>query len=255
MKIPAFVPADLRTLLRFVPARGWDAIDWAPLLSSLQTLSVRFVTGRGVAGLRRQLAAKTPEIQLVSLLHRVERLPKLVDPERRQAAGDAILQLYFRQWLSAEGLFIDLRPDRFGLDENNTLHFAPNGLWLRLRPEFRNGMANLYRAFYGDDEAALDDALAQLGMLRDDLPDSARRELKQLLRAHFGHIEDSNQRFAIDPFKASFDELFDFFLRHDYRLHADFVIVGFYLITLYLTLEQTGQPHDVRRICTEALSG
>jgi hypothetical protein len=116
-------------------------------------------------------------------------------------------------------------------------------------------MVNLYSAFYGSDETALDQALEQLGMLRNDLPESARQELKDLLRAHFGNAAEGRQQFAIEPFKASFDELFDFFLRHGYRLHADFVVVGFYLITLYLTLEQTGQSHDVRGICMAALRG
>ena len=69
---------------------------------------------------------------------------------------------------------------------------------------------------------------------------------------NFG-ISQSRQRFAIDSFKASFDELFDFFLAHDYTLHSDFVWVGFYLITLYLTLEEGGQAHDVRAICEEVL--
>jgi hypothetical protein len=31
------------------------------------------------------------------------------------------------------------------------------------------------------------------------------------------------------------------------------VFVGFYLITLYLSLEQLDQPHDVRAICAAQL--
>ena len=51
----------------------------------------------------------------------------------------------------------------------------------------------------------------------------------------------------------SFDELFAFFVSHQYKLHSDFVFVGFYLITLYLTLEQLGQSHNVRKICADVL--
>ena len=61
------------------------------------------------------------------------------------------------------------------------------------------------------------------------------------------------QGFSIDAFKASFDDLFEFFIENDYKLHSDFVWVGFYLITLYLTLQQGGQAHDVRKICSEIL--
>jgi hypothetical protein len=113
-------------------------------------------------------------------------------------------------------------------------------------------MVALYRSFYSDDDGAFDAALRQMGMLRPGLGKRAERELKALLQAHFG-IDQRAQRFSIDRFKASFDELFEFFIEHDYKLGSDFVFVGFYLITLYLTLEQGGQAHDVRRICSEVL--
>jgi hypothetical protein len=76
-----------------------------------------------------------------------------------------------------------------------------------------------------------------MGMLRGDLSPTAEQELKALLFQHFG-IDQRSQQFSSDEFKASFDELFAFFVAHDYKLHSDFVFVGFYLITLYLTLEQ-----------------
>ena len=110
----------------------------------------------------------------------------------------------------------------------------------------------MYRSFYSDDATAFEDALRQMGMLRPGLSAAAESELKELLHAHFG-IEQRSQRFSIDAFKASFDQLFEFFVGNGYRLHSDFVFVGFYLITLYLTLEQGGQAHNVRDICSELL--
>ena len=148
-------------------------------------------------------------------------------------------------------MFIDLRMARFGVDEAG-LVFAPNGLWLELQPGFREGMLALYRSFYSSDERAFDSALRRMGMLQAGLEEGAVEELKQLLHRHFG-IDQCAQRFSIDSFKASFDELFGFFVAHDYKLHSDFVYVGFYLITLYLTLEQLGQAHNVREICAQVL--
>jgi hypothetical protein len=113
-------------------------------------------------------------------------------------------------------------------------------------------MLALYRSFYTSDDAAFEAALRQMGMLRPGMSSAAEDELRLLLHAHFG-VEQSAQRFSIDAFKASFDELFAFFLANDYRLHSDFVFVGFYLITLYLALEHGGQAHDVRKICAAAL--
>lgn len=251
MELPAFLPEDLRQLARFVPARGWDAVEWASMMGSLRSLSWRFVSGSGV----RQQTQRTSAVADRVILGRPPRdatsLEGLTHAAQKRSAGDRILQMYFRQWLLEDGLFIDLRPARFWWAERK-LYFQPNGLWLKLRPEFRNGMVNLYRAFYSEDEVALRGALSAMGMLRPGLSAASETELLDLLRIHFG-MQAGAQHFSINEFKASFDRLFDFFLAHDYRLHSDFVFVGFYLITLYLSLEAGGQEHDVRTLCMSAL--
>lgn len=251
MELPGFVPEDLRQLARFVPARGWDAIEWKPLLSTMRSVSWRLLSGAGVNQLGVIVDEQVSELELVSDLEGSEPLSSLVEPDELRRQGDRVLHLYFRQWLVDEGLFLDLRSTRFGLWDSE-LGYAPSGLWIRLRPEFRLGMLALYRSFYSADEQAFAMALRQMGLLKPGLSASAESELKNLLHKHFG-IEQQAQVFAIDQFKASFDELFGFFIEHDYRLHSDFVFVGFYLITLYLNLEQGGQAHDVRGICSRAL--
>jgi len=251
LKLPGFVPEELRQLLRFVPTRGWDALEWRPLLASLRALSWRYASGRGVTHLASALAPVVPRVDFAPAAREALALEDLTHGGQRRSVGDRILFLYFRQWLVDEGLFLDLRPARFRL-EPPTLHFQPNGLWIRLLPEFREGMLALYRSFYSDDEAAFRDALRGMGMLQDGLDAGAEAELLALLASHFG-LEQGAQRFSIDAFKASFDQLFAFFVDHEIRLHSDFVFVGFCLITLYLTLEQLGQAHDVRGICAEAL--
>jgi len=251
VQLPAFIPEELRQLARFVPARGWDAVEWRPMLRSLKSVSWRFVTGTGVSAQTTRTAEVVPQVKLEAPPHGATALDALQHGAQKRAAGDRILQLYFRQWRVEDGLFLDLRPGRFAWGERQ-LYFQPNGLWLKLRPEFRQGMVGLYSAFYTDNEPALRAALTRMGMLRPGLGSAAEDKLLALLRAHFG-MEAGAQRFAIDDFKASFDRLFDFFIAHDYKLHSDFVFVGFYLITLYLSLEACGQQHDVRAICAEAL--
>ena len=252
LKLPTFVPAELRQLLQFVPTSGWNAIEWLPLLRTLRGISWRFASGSGVGELAGVMAAQVPSVTFRRWPHDARPIEALDHAGQRRSVGDRVLYLYFRQWLADEGLFLDLRPGRFRLSPPD-LYFRPNGLWIRLRPEFRKGMVDLYRAFYGDDDAALRAALRRMGMLKAGLGKAAEAELLALLRAHFG-VDQRAQRFSIDTFKASFDGLFDFFIAHDYKLHSDFVFAGFCLITLYLTLEALGQAHDVRRICGEALS-
>lgn len=251
MQLPRFVPEELRQLARFVPTRGWDAIEWKPLLGSMRSVSWRFVTAKGIDKLRRSTAGVVSHIRLIKDLGETEALGDISGSKTLRALGDDILRLYFAQWLVDDGLFLDLRSARFGVDEDQ-LVYAPNGLWIQLRPEFREGILSLYRSFYSADDAAFEDALRQMGMLRPGLSAAAESELKTLLHAHFG-IEQTSQVFSIDAFKASFDDLFEFFIANDYKLHSDFVWVGFYLITLYLTLQQLGQSHNVRKICAEIL--
>lgn len=250
-KLPGFIPEELRQLARFVPRRGWDVIDWKPMLGSMRAVSWRYVSRRGVNDLAAITKDVAAPLRVASTLAGVTPLADLDETETLIARGDDILRLYFSQWLVPQGMFIDLRMARFGADEAG-LVFAPNGLWLELRPAFREGMLALYRSFYSSDEQAFDRALRQMGMLQEGLAEHAAEELKQLLHRHFG-IDQRAQRFSIDSFKASFDELFEFFVAHNYKLHSDFVFVGFYLITLYLTLEQLGQAHDVRKICAQVL--
>jgi predicted unusual protein kinase regulating ubiquinone biosynthesis (AarF/ABC1/UbiB family) len=251
VQLPGFIPEELRQLARFVPLRGWDAIEWKPLLGSMRSVSWRYVTGRGVKKLRHATEDTFPDLGLSENLEDTVPLAGVSDAKRLQELGDDILRLYFAQWLVDDGLFLDLRPARFGVLDDDLI-FAPNGLWIRLRPEFRDGILALYRSFYSTDEAAFASALRQMGMLRPGLSAASESELKELLHAHFG-IDQAAQRFSIDAFKASFDDLFEFFIANDYTLHSDFVWVGFYLITLYLTLEQGGQAHNVRKICSEIL--
>ena len=251
MKLPGFIPEELRQLARFVPLRGWDAIEWKPLLGSMRSVSWRYVTGRGVDQLSQSAMKHTTALAFCDDLDAAQPLAEITGAKRLQRFGDQILRFYFEQWLVDDGLFLDLRIARFGAQDDE-LCYKPNGLWIQLRPEFRDGILALYRSFYSTDEAAFDDALRQMGMLRPGLSKAAAAELKDLLNAHFG-IDQRAQRFSIEAFKSSFDDLFEFFVVNNYKLHSDFVWVGFYLITLYLTLEQLGRAHNVRKICSEVL--
>lgn len=249
MKLP-LLPDDLAQLIAFVPTRGWDALEWRPLLRELRRISVQLATRRGVRGLATSTTSLTDAVTLSPASLEASELDELNSRQRR-AAGDAILRFYFAQWRNPDGLFLDLRPARFRWHRGR-LHFAPSGLHARLDETFRTALIDLYRAFYLPDEALLDDALYRLGFLHADLHPADADKLRALLRRHFGG-STSAQRFSIDEFRASFDALFDFFIEHQYRLPTDFVLVGFYLITLYLSLDRLGARHDVASLCLAEL--
>ena len=250
MKLP-LLPDDLAQLIAFVPARGWDALEWRPLLRELRRISVQLATRRGVRGLAERTTALTDAVTLSDATRDASALEQLNSRQRR-AAGDAILRFYFAQWRNPGGLFLDLRPARFRW-QRGRLHFSPSGLYAQLDEGFRAAMIDLYQGFYLPDEKRLDSALFRLGFLHDGLGPADADTLRGLLRVHFG-TSTSAQRFSVEEFKASFDALFDFFIAHDYRLPTDFVLVGFYLITLYISLDSLGARHDVRRLCLAELT-
>ncbi|MEE4279549.1 MAG: hypothetical protein V2I82_13865 [Halieaceae bacterium] len=244
------LPQDLAQLIAFVPKRGWDALEWKPLLAHLRRISVQLATRRGVHALAGSAAQLSDAVSFAAPPPGA-RLFDGLNGRQRRAAGDALLRFYFAQWRNPEGLFLDLRPRRF-LWERGRLHFSPSGLYARLSPDFSRGMRDLYRGFYAPDDVLLEDALLRLGFLHEDLGEDESEELRGLLRAHFGASTDA-QRFSIEDFRSSFNALFDFFIDNNYRLPSDFVLVGFYLITLYISLDQLGSRHNVRSICLAEL--
>ncbi len=200
-RLPGFLPEDLRQLARFVPARGWDAIRWRPLLASLRKVSWRMASGRGVDELSALVSPLVVPVTVGEWPAAALPGAQVESADQRRQLGDDLLRLYFAQWLASDGMFLDLRMPRLALLDDH-LWFHPNGLWIELRPDFREGMLALYRSFYSSDEGAFDAALRQMGMLRDGLSAAAEAELKTLLHNHFG-IDQRSQRFSIDSFKDS----------------------------------------------------
>ena len=245
-----FLPEDLRQLLAFVPTHGWHAIDWRPLLRELTTISAQLATQRGVADLAEHCSGLTSGVFIDATIEEGDTLDTLSERERK-AAGDALLRLYFAQWRSEKGFFLDLRPARLRW-RNGELVLKPSGLYTQLDDGFRRGMIDLYRGFYRPDDALLESAMKDLGFLHSDVGKEERRQLTTLLREHFGSAS-TRQSFSIETFRASFNTLFEFFVDHNYHLAPAFVLVGFYLITLYLSLESLGQEHNVKALCLAEL--
>lgn len=237
------IPKDIAELLAFVPTRGWTAIEWRSLLGQLRQISWQLSSGKGVRNLAVSanalsdavLVQASPESNLSALGKR-----------QKQSSGDAILRFYFAQFKNREGLFLDFREQRFTV-KDGIVRFRPNGLHVKLDEDFRLGMLDLYRGFYQPDAALLDQALHRMGLLHDGLESGKVKALKKLLEQHFGSQQRS-QAFTLSTFRQSFNALFDFFIDNDYSLRSDFVLVGFYLITLYLVLESLGQAHDVKAL-------
>ena len=192
MKQLPFLPQDLTQLISFVPTRGWDAVQWRPLLKELRRITLQLATRNGVAPLSRSAGALTKSFTLAPAGSGARNIDGLNSRQRR-AAGDALLRFFFAQWRNPEGLFLDLRPSRLHW-ERGRLHLGPSGLYARLDDDFRAGMVELYRGFYLPDDKLFDRALRDLGFLHPDLTRREAWELRELVRAHFGTTSTAQRR-------------------------------------------------------------
>jgi len=66
------------------------------------------------------------------------------------------------------------------------------------------------------------------------------------LFSHFGKAGEGPVLFELNKFKKSFHELFLHLKRNDLRLTSDFLFLGIYLVTLYLSMSKLGEPLDVK---------
>lgn len=171
----------------------------------------------------------------------------LADPQLRRLIGQRVLELYFAQLMrpaeQAGGVtLLDLRPARLGVAAEElvdqgaqTLRWAPNRFYLRFSDAFGRAVQGLYLGFYRDDERRFAAALETLEL----------GAAEQLFRRHFGDGR-APQRFALSQLLDTLHEVFMLCDREGVRLSGEFVALGFYLTSLYQTLELLDVPLDVR---------
>lgn len=130
---------------------------------------------------------------------------------------------------------IDLRPDAFRV-EHTTLEWSPARLAIVWQEDFLLHLRALYQGFYQGDDAGFRAALKDLRLL----------SVETLFRQHFGDGDQTEVVFSTRHFMKTFTEIFEASARSKISLHRNFVALGFYLASLYQSLEGLGGPFDVR---------
>jgi hypothetical protein len=92
------------------------------------------------------------------------------------------------------------------------------------------------------DFSLLERSAEKLGLVGKDFTNMQRTDLFQLLERHFGRGKSANIIFSLNDFIKSFDELFSFLKDNNIRISSDFVFLGAYLVTLYMSLDTVGEP-------------
>jgi hypothetical protein len=236
-----FIPADFRPLLSCVTPSAFGVIEWQKILAFAPTLAKRITTGEGQEALKVELRPLLKKnIVFCGDGDNFARGASL-----RPADGSSILGLYFAQFKCDAGIFLDLRTSCFKTSNEGPILWRPNGLWIRLDPEFRKGMLSVYEGYYLNQPTLLRQGLKKVGLIRDDFSPALVSEVENMLLSHIGG-DTSSQKFEVAHFTQSFEKLFQFLIKEKIVLPPDFLYLGLYLGGLYMHLEALGEAYDVR---------
>ncbi|MCO4753394.1 MAG: hypothetical protein KC478_02875 [Bacteriovoracaceae bacterium] len=240
----AFLPKFLKEVLTHIPTLAMKSMDWKGALKEIGPLAARM----GKKHLDED-SFKTLEelnIQDISLTREsVNNNYDLLSDAQKERVGEIVLQLYFSQLNNPEGLNLDLRAKHFEWI-NGPLLYSPSNVWFKLREDFRQGLLDLYRGFYHNDDELFDIGLKRIGLSKN-LTQQEDAQLKELFKKHFGPGDQDKVVFELEHFKESFYELFKFFMDHEVSLEKDFMFLGIYLVGLYMNLEKLSVAINVRK--------
>lgn len=247
-KIRHLLPGTLKEILGHVPEIAFDMVDWFQLINTINPILRRAVTHEGFDSLK---GSTTQQFSKLGILYDGEGdILSELKVHERQIVGEKILRLFFTQIYSKDGCFIDLRPHHFVFDKKH-LYFNPSGMWIKWNPDFQLGLIRLYRGFYYENSEDFEAALVALNLVQTDWDQKLKDELKNILKEQFARGIKEPTYFELEQFHQSFMKLFNFLLLHKTKLKSDFIVLGAYLVSLYLCLELLGTSHQVKDIFIE----
>lgn len=158
-----------------------------------------------------------------------------LDDAQKKARGELVLALYFHELLTEGPWIFDFRSEAFHA-EGDGLRWTPKPWFAPLDPSFRRALGQVYRGFYGEDDALFRAGLAALDL----------SVAEDEFRAQFGAGDQRAVQFSVKTFQESFTAVFKRCREHGVSLAPDFLALGLGLALLYDHLERLGVPLDVR---------
>jgi hypothetical protein len=209
-------------------------------MSEVPVLSRRMLQKEGYS----ELADKQKEILKdlpVCVRHEAVNGPKF-------KPGDAktILSIFFRQLFSPYGVFLDLRSLHFN-HETDVLLWNPGVLWTKFAPEFREGLIEVYDGFYEGKDELYRSGLVKIGLLNLNWSLEDQNKIMEMFRKQFG-ADLANVAFKVEDLTNGIVSMAQFLLERKARIKKDFLYLGIYLVTMYGTLEETGESLPVKEI-------
>lgn len=239
------IPPFFKEILEHLPNALSDLISWREMLGEVTSLSNRMLTGKGAAMVR---------IELKSIINSdIEIVDSLTPSTLNGSDGEKVLKLYFLEIMKGRKMFLDLRPKHFsGL--NGKLQWDPNGLWAELDSDFADGIRMVYKGYYQNNDALFAQGLEKSKLINENWSDDKKSEVIEVFKTHFSNGRDEKVSFTMDGFKHSFTEIFKTLVKNQVLLDKNFLYLGIMLVTLYMTLNKTGESYDVSKIFNESLA-
>lgn len=234
------LPGVLKELMKHVPTVLFQTVEWSQVMSEVPVISRRMLQKEGyaeLADLQKEFLKDLP----LCIRHENMGGSKL-----KTGDGKIILALYFRQLFSPHGVFLDLRSQHFNHDDE--LLWNPGTLWTKFSPSFREGLIDVYDGFYFEKDELYQQGLQKIGLLDPMWPVEDQRKIMEIFRTHFGAAQTGNIKFSLDNLRAGIVSMAQFLLEKKTRITTDFMYLGIYLVTMYGTLEETGEELPVKEI-------
>lgn len=251
--IKNILPKSIRPLLDLVGPSFFKAIPWRDLSARgkiiLAHLAGNDSAQRSLAGLRLTELLVGHPVRLTSDQH--EKL-SINDTTQKRLFGEAILELYFLQLKNEQGMFLDLRAQRFS-EIKKELYFTGSNLWIQMPDFFRKSLLDLYQGFYQSDAELFDRALTNIGLMNVEMTSDQKKEIRDLFLQYFGDGQQDEVQFSTEKFVRDFENIFRFIIDHKLKISADFLYLGIYLASLFHNLQSLGIPLNVRESYRKAM--
>ena len=243
-------PGFLKDFLPFISPTIFDIINIPELSIKFSKMGFSFLFNQGVNERSKILGQNLPENLVLltedSIFSQDSKLTK-------KELGESVLKLFFTQIFKGSSVFLDLRKERFETSESGEVIFEPNGLWFDFSLSFIEGLREVYRGFYIENESEFYSGLEKVGLIDSSDSNEIKSKMVNLFKNHFGEALTHPVSFDMNHFKSSFHEVFSFVFEQKKELPTEFTFLGLYLVTLYLNLSELNESYDVRGCCLSVI--
>jgi|GEM_PF-4600314 len=160
-----------------------------------------------------------------------------------KSLGVFVLRLYFYQIFYLPAFSLDLRRTHFQFTDS--WHFSGEKLGHHFSESFRLGLQKTYRAYYLKQGDGMRESLEELKLFAPDWSDEQKVCLINLFLKHFKSGAEHPIHFKVSDMLDSFGNIFFFIKDNGGKVPSEFALLGIYLASLYLTLENTGHTYNV----------